>query len=57
MRVTPTEISIHDAEYYNTVYVGGAVRRTNAYSHFGDGLGFNGEYMSAKDLVPDNTMI
>ncbi|KZL77279.1 cytochrome p450 [Colletotrichum incanum] len=44
IRVNPEEISIHDPTYYNTVYVGGSVRRTNAYAHFGDGMDFNGSH-------------
>ena len=45
--MNPGEISINDADYYNTVYVGGSVRRTNAHAAFGTGLGFEGEYMAS----------
>lgn len=42
IRVNPSELSINDPEYYNTLYVTGAVRKTNAWPHFGDGMDFNG---------------
>lgn len=42
VRINPSELSIKDPEYYNQLYVTGAVRRTNAWPHFGDGMDFNG---------------
>ncbi|KUL83714.1 hypothetical protein ZTR_07489 [Talaromyces verruculosus] len=44
IRVNPSELSIKDPEYYNTLYVTGAIRKTNAWPHFGDGMDFNGSH-------------
>ncbi|TLD03793.1 uncharacterized protein PgNI_11655 [Pyricularia grisea] len=44
VRVNPHEVSIYDPTYYNTVYVGGAIRRTDAHPAFGDGMDFNGSH-------------
>lgn len=46
IRVNPFELSINDPEYYNTLYVTGAVRKTDAWPHFGDGMDFNGIFSS-----------
>ncbi|KAI1857354.1 uncharacterized protein JN550_013234 [Neoarthrinium moseri] len=44
VRVNPEELSIKDSEYYDKLYVGGAIRRTNAHASFGDGMDFNGSH-------------
>lgn len=39
--MNPSELSINDMGYYNTLYVMGAVRKTVAWPHFEDGMDFN----------------
>ena len=42
IRMNPPEVSINDPESYNMLYVTGATRKTDAWPHSGDGVGFNG---------------
>ena len=43
VRVNPHELSIHDPDFYNQLYVAGSVRRTDNWSHFGKGVDFDGQ--------------
>lgn len=40
--MNPHELSIHDPDFYDKLYVAGSVRRTSNYSHFGKGIDFDG---------------
>lgn len=40
--MNPHELSIHDPDFYDKLYVSGSVRRTNNYSHFAKGIDFDG---------------
>jgi hypothetical protein len=42
VRINPHELSVHDPEFYNELYVSGSVRRTENYSHFVKGIDFDG---------------
>jgi cytochrome P450 len=42
IRINPHELSVHDPEFYNELYVSGSVRRTENYSHFVKGIDFDG---------------
>ncbi|KAI0103057.1 cytochrome P450 [Nemania sp. FL0031] len=42
IRVNPEELFIHDAEFYNELYVTESTRRTNHYDNFAQGIGFDG---------------
>ncbi|KAI0872423.1 cytochrome P450 [Hypoxylon argillaceum] len=42
IRVNPDELFIHDAEFYNELYVTESTRRTNHYDNFAQGIGFDG---------------
>ncbi|KAF2706940.1 cytochrome P450 family protein [Pleomassaria siparia CBS 279.74] len=44
VRVNPHELSIQDAEFYDKIYVSGSVRQTENYSHFVDGVDFEGSH-------------
>lgn len=43
MRVTPHELSIHDPEFYEKLYVPGNQRKTNNYNQFVKGIDLEGE--------------
>lgn len=43
VRVNPDELSIHDPEFYNEIYVTESKRRTNSYDVFCKGIDFDGE--------------
>lgn len=42
IRVNPEELSIHDPDFYNEVYVTQSKRRTESYDVFCLGLDFDG---------------
>ena len=42
VRVNTHELSIHDPEFYDKLYVSGSVRRTNNYDQFVKGLDLDG---------------
>lgn len=42
VRVNPHELSIHDPEFFDKLYVSGNVRRTNSYEQFVKGLDLDG---------------
>lgn len=42
VRINPRELSIADTSFYDKVYVSGSVRRTQGYSQFASGIGFEG---------------
>lgn len=42
LRVNPDELSIHDPDFYNEVYVTQSKRRTESYDVFCLGLDFDG---------------
>ncbi|KAI9891308.1 MAG: hypothetical protein M1814_002821 [Vezdaea aestivalis] len=44
VRINPHELSIHDPDFYNELYVSGSVRRTENYSHFANGIDFEGSH-------------
>lgn len=43
IRVNPDELSIHDPDAYNEIYVTESKRRTNNHQPFSQGIGFDGE--------------
>ncbi|TVY92052.1 Cytochrome P450 monooxygenase [Lachnellula willkommii] len=49
VRVTPEELSIHDPEFYNELYVTESKRRTDHYDQFGQGIGFDDSHLFTKD--------
>jgi hypothetical protein len=42
VRINPRELSIADSSFYDKVYVSGNTRRTQGYSQFASGIGFEG---------------
>ena len=42
VRVSPDELSIHDPEFYDKLYVAGRVRRTENYNQFAKGIDIDG---------------
>jgi hypothetical protein len=42
VRINPRELSIVDPNFYDKVYVSGSTRRTQGYSQFASGIGFEG---------------
>lgn len=42
VRVTPHELSIHDPDFYDKLYVAGSVRRTDNYNKFAKGVDIDG---------------
>ncbi|KAH7115075.1 cytochrome P450 [Dendryphion nanum] len=49
IRVNPDELSIHDPEFYNELYVTESKRRTNAYEIFCKGIDFDGAHLLTTD--------
>ncbi|KAI0116202.1 putative cytochrome P450 [Hypoxylon sp. NC0597] len=44
VRINPKELSIADSNFYDKVYVSGNTRRTQGYSQFASGIGFEGTF-------------
>ncbi|KAI0812130.1 cytochrome P450 [Xylaria sp. FL0064] len=49
IRVTPDELSINDANFYNEIYVTESKRRTNNYDVFCKGIDFDGSHLLTTD--------
>ncbi|KAI0548664.1 cytochrome P450 [Xylaria curta] len=49
IRVTPDELSINDASFYNEIYVTESKRRTNNYDIFCKGIDFDGSHLLTTD--------
>ncbi|KAI1410009.1 cytochrome P450 [Hypoxylon sp. FL1857] len=49
VRVNPDELSIHDPEFYNELYVTESRRRTDHYDAFGKGIGFEDSHLFTKE--------
>ncbi|KAK4109141.1 cytochrome P450 [Canariomyces notabilis] len=49
VRVNPEELSIHDPDFYNEIYVTESKRRTNHYDSFGQGIGFDGSHLFTRE--------
>ncbi|KAL3431443.1 cytochrome P450 [Aspergillus tetrazonus] len=52
IRVNPDELSIHDPDFYNELYVTESKRRTNHYDVFCKGIDFDGSHL----LTVDHTL-
>ncbi|KAL7793173.1 cytochrome P450 [Trichoderma ceciliae] len=49
VRVNPEELSIHDPDFYNEIYVTESKRRTNSYDVFCKGIDFDGSHLLTTD--------
>ncbi|PQE19169.1 cytochrome P450 protein [Rutstroemia sp. NJR-2017a BBW] len=49
VRVNPEELSIHDPEFYNEVYVTESKRRTDNYAMFAKGMGYDDSHFLTVD--------
>ncbi|RFU72325.1 cytochrome p450 [Trichoderma arundinaceum] len=49
IRVNPNELSIHDPDFYNEIYVTESKRRTNSYDVFCKGIDFDGSHLLTTD--------
>lgn len=49
VRVNPEEICIHDPDFYDKLYVGANVRKTNNYPQFVQGIDFEGSHFLTVD--------
>ncbi|KAK0614968.1 cytochrome P450 [Bombardia bombarda] len=49
IRINPEELSIHDPDFYNELYVTESKRRTNAYDIFCKGIDFDGSHLLTTD--------
>ncbi|RDW63133.1 cytochrome P450 [Aspergillus mulundensis] len=49
IRVTPDELSIHDPNFYNEIYVTESKRRTNYYDLYCNGIDFEGAHILTVD--------
>ncbi|KAK3934316.1 cytochrome p450 [Diplogelasinospora grovesii] len=49
VRVNPEELSIHDPDFYNEIYVTESKRRTNNYDIFCKGIDFDGSHLLTTD--------
>ena len=45
MRVNPNELSIHDPDFYNEIYVSASRRRSDNYDVFAKGIDFDGTFV------------
>lgn len=54
VRINPKELSIADASFYDKVYVSGSTRRTQGYSQFASGIGFEGKVSWQIDRAVQN---
>ncbi|KAL9620400.1 MAG: hypothetical protein Q9160_005100 [Pyrenula sp. 1 TL-2023] len=50
VRINPKELSIVDSNFYDKVYVSGNTRKTQGYSQFASGIGFDGMVRAEKHI-------
>lgn len=55
VRVTPTELHIREPRYYNQLFVTHAVRKSNAYTRFTQGAGFDGRWIHPPSRFPSKS--